>query len=357
MHVTAAFDGSTLAGQMAEREYECWFGGRLVPTAGIGGVTVAMEYRGSRLLAPMFERLFAGARGRGAVLSALYPSAPQIYRGFGYEVVGSADRVRIPVAALERVRAPAGVTTRRAVAADVPAIRQIYDRWAAAHNGPLSRRGVSFPTTDEELITSFTGITVAESAGTVIGYASWNRGSSWGPGSGLRVSDLLASEADGYRALLAALSTWSTGIESILINTSGPDPMRTLLPTLHWQVEASDAYMIKVIDVPGAVQARGYFDGLRAEAEFVIAGDTITGTDGRYRLAVSDGHAVCTRSDTAGPDCDVPIFTPNGFVLAYSGAQPCTSIRAVGGLSGTERYDGTFDALFGGRSFAVHDHY
>ena len=56
---------------------------------------------------------------------------------------------------------PAAVRTRRAVAADFDAIRAVYDAWAVAQNGPLSRRGVSFPATAEEFLDSFTGVTVA----------------------------------------------------------------------------------------------------------------------------------------------------------------------------------------------------
>ncbi|MBO0810804.1 MAG: GNAT family N-acetyltransferase, partial [Microlunatus sp.] len=75
-----AMDGDVLAGQMVDRDYHCWFGGKLVPTSGIGGVTVAMEYRGRGLLTPLFTELFRIAKDRGAVLSALYPSSAGIYR-------------------------------------------------------------------------------------------------------------------------------------------------------------------------------------------------------------------------------------------------------------------------------------
>ena len=87
------------------------------------------------------------------MLSTLFPSAPGIYRPFGYELVGSYDVVEVPVGELATVRPPAStITTRRATAADFDAVRDVYDTWAAAQNGPLTRRGASFPATADEFV-------------------------------------------------------------------------------------------------------------------------------------------------------------------------------------------------------------
>ena len=53
-------------------------------------------------------------------------------------------------------------------------VRRVYDRWAAAQHGPLTRRGASFPQTAEELFADLTGLTLAVDAdGEVLGYAAW----------------------------------------------------------------------------------------------------------------------------------------------------------------------------------------
>ena len=83
--------------------------------------------------------------------------APGIYRRFGYELIADYISVELPMAAPDcgasiRTRcAPAGRTE------DVDPILACYDAWASAQNGPLSRRGVSFPATAEEILGSFTG--------------------------------------------------------------------------------------------------------------------------------------------------------------------------------------------------------
>ncbi|QDP97857.1 GNAT family N-acetyltransferase [Microlunatus elymi] len=367
----AAFDGSIMAARMIERDYQSWFGGRLVPTSGIGGVTVAVEYRGRKLLAGLFTELYAAARERGAVISTLYPSAPAIYRRLGYEVIGTAEPVRVPISALARIRRPEAVITRRATAADVPAIRRLYDGWAAAHNGPLSRRGPSFPTTDEELITAFTGITVAvrdtgnsaPASGEVIGYASWQRGSDWGADAVIKISDLIATAADGYRALLADFGTFAGLLGQLSLDTSGLDVVRYLLPSSDWRPGNCDPYMLKIIDVPGAMRARGFPQGFSLSLEFGLSGDPITGIDGHYRLDLADGSADCRRLADLGPGpeaqgrLELPIFTPNGLALAYAGAQSPAAIRTVGGLWGPDGDDDAWGAIFAGRPVRIRDHF
>lgn len=354
---TAVFDDQLLVARMLDHSYESWFGGKLVPTSGIGGVTVAMEYRGRGLLAPLFEQVFATAAERGAVISALYPSASGIYRRLGFEVITTSETARVPISALARVRRPSDVLTRRAGSADVPAVREVYDTWASAQNGPLSRRGPAFPTSDDELIKEFTGITVAETAGRVIGYASWQRGRSWGAQAEVSITDLMATDADGYRALLADLGSFGGILGDLVIDTSGLDLVRHLLPTSDWRAGQCDPYMIKILDVCGALGARGYPAALTVELDFAVAGDPITGTDGRYRLSIADGTAHCEPITGAGTSDQVPTFTPNGLAIAYAGAQSAAGIRAVGGLRGPQHDDESWSLAFGGRPVRIHDHF
>ena len=84
-------DGATLAAKANERSYESMIGGRPVPTAGVAGVAVAPEYRGTGLARRMMTHLLSAARDRGAVIATLFRTAPALYRSLGLEQV--ADRV------------------------------------------------------------------------------------------------------------------------------------------------------------------------------------------------------------------------------------------------------------------------
>ncbi|MGW8565583.1 GNAT family N-acetyltransferase [Isoptericola sp. NPDC055881] len=199
----ATDDGEVVAG-LGVRSFTSWFHGAPLATAGFAGVTVAAERRGSGLLRPLVEAALAEARGLGDVVSTLYPSSAGIYRGLGYEVVGAFEEVRVPMSALAAVRPPApDVRARRATAADVPAVRRVYETWASAQNGPLSRREEPFAMEADDMVgpdADYTGVTLAV-RGTgdteeLLGFASWSRGQGYDRTNTVEVDDLVALTPD-----------------------------------------------------------------------------------------------------------------------------------------------------------------
>jgi predicted acetyltransferase len=350
-----AFVGDRLIGRLKDRAYDSWFGGSTVPTTGIAGVTVAMEDRGRGVLSLLFGTALAEARERGAVISGLFPSASRIYRRLGYELVGDYRTIKISTHELAAVAAAESVITRRAGVDDLPAIRGLYDTWAAAQNGPLTRRGISFPAEDSEMVDDFDAITVAlDDTDQIVGYASWDRGQHYDERGTLSVSDLLALSADGYRALMRTLGSYSSVTPTTKIDTSGDDVARLFLPGRHWETLASDPYMIAIIDVPGALARRGYPWFLSARLGFRVTGDLVAGIDGAYRLEVAEGVGTCTTDDHT----DDRTFHPRGLALLYAGVQSCANLRWAGLLSGGLReQDGVWDTLFGGRQFHIRDYY
>ncbi|MBA8794514.1 putative acetyltransferase [Friedmanniella endophytica] len=350
-----AFVDGRLAGIATDRAYDVWFGGRLVPTSGIAGVAIGAEDRGRGLLRPLLGTLLADARVRGAVLSTLHPSATRIYRGLGYEVVGEFRVARVPAWAVGQVRPDPEVSVRRATAEDVPAIREQYDRWARGYSGPLSRRGESYdPTVESDpgsVLADTTAVSVAVDAdGRVCGYTNWDRGG--GDQGALAVVDLIAERPEAYRSLLASVGSFSSVVSHVSFETSGLDPLRALLPTSHWEVVRNDPHMLRILDVVGAVQARGYLAGLRTEIAFAVAGDALGVLDGGYRVTVADGEA---HAEAVPVTDGLPVFAPRGLSLAYAGTQPASQLRSLGLLTGPDDTDALIDATFAGPPFHIKD--
>ena len=351
-----AFRDGELVAKAIDRAYDSYFGGVAVPTAGIAGVTVAAESRGQGMLAPVLGALLRAARDRGAVVSGLFPTAPRIYRRFGYEVVTSLDTVEVPTTVLAAVARPVAARTRRAVSGDFDAIRAVYDAWAVGQNGPLSRRGVSFPATAEDFLGSFTGVTVAlDEAGSVCGYASWQRGEGFGEQALIDVADLLATTADGYRALLGTIGSFASVTARTQLRVSGDDVARLFLPTAHWRRTGTLPYMIRVLDVPTAFALRHYPPGLDADLSFRLAGDFLAENNTAYRIVVAGGRAEATVDGAMDRD---RVLTPHGLALAYAGAQSSANLRAAGHLTGgTDAEDRDWDAALGGRQVHIRDFY
>lgn len=361
-HSWGTFEDGRLVTKVVEREYHSWWGGAQVATHGVAGVAVAAEHRGGGHLLPLFrEVLAAGLRERGEAVSTLYPTAPGIYRGLGYELVTSLDTVEVPAAALARVRAPEGVTLRRATVDDVPALRAAYDRWAARQHGPLVRRGPSWPATDAELLAEVTGTTLALGRDEeVLGYAAWRRGRGYDDAAVLEVDDLVVRHADAARALWPFLGSFASVVGRVRLQTSGTDAARLVLPTAHWAVVGSHPYMLRVHDLVEAVRARALTDLPVPDAAvaLAVAGDRLGTLDGGYVLGVSDGAVTCARAGVQeGAGAGALRLTPQGLALLWAGAWSVGALREAGLVAGgREADDALLDAVWsaGARGAALH---
>lgn len=352
-HTWGTFEDGRLVARVVGREYDSWFHGRAVPTCGIAGVAVVAEHRGEGLLTDLMRATLDEARERGEAVSTLFPTAPGIYRPFGYELVGSYDAVEVPTGELNAVRRPTGTVTRRATAADFDTVRDLYDRWASGQNGPLTRRGVSFPTSAEEFVAAFTGVTLAvDEAGKVVGYCSWDRGTGYDASATIEVADLVAVTADGYRALWRVLGSYSTVTGQVRVHTSGDDLAQLVLPGASWQVTARHPYMLRVHDVAGALT--GIATTAEVDLTFRVTGDRLGSADGDYRLRVVEGRTVC---EPSAPGAASPVLDVRGLALAYAGAQPTANLRLAELLTGPATQDWMLDALFGGRQVHIRDYF
>jgi predicted acetyltransferase len=350
-HAYGTFDDDHLVARLATRGYHSWFGGSAVPSGGIAGVVVTAERRGTKLLDELFRvALDDGLRERGEAVSTMFCTAPGIYRKFGYEVISSYDTVEVPAAALARIGAPAGVRTRRATPADFDAVCRVYDTWAAAQNGPLTRRGPAFPADAKAFIDAFTGVTLAvDDAGEVIGFASWHRGQETGDSATLEVVDLLALRGDAYGALWHVLGSFGSVVGQVRLCTSGHDVARLSLPSAHWKAVEREPYMLRVHDVPGAFAGRDWpVDG---DVAFSVAGDHLGTTNGAWRLVIERGKATCVPAAAA----DGPVMTPGGLALAWAGAQTCANLRMAGHLSGGMENDEALDRVLAPRPIHIRD--
>lgn len=358
-HWFGAFSNDTLAAQLIDREYQSYFGGAAVSTAGIASVNVAAESRGQGALTHLFAKALPEAKRRGAVISTLFPTAPGIYRRFGYEVIADYVTVSVPTSVLAGVASAQGVTTRRATAADVEDVREIYDRWAIEQNGPLTRRGVSFPADPQTYLDGFTGVTVAEDASGVCGYASWTRGAGYGEQAKIAVTDLLARRPAGYRALLRMVGSFASVAPMTQLDTSGADLARLFVPSLHWQLVGSAPYMLKILDVPEALSARRYPAALSVHLTFALENDLLRDNNGAYAVHVAGGRARCEPADGSHRDNGADrMFTPAGLALSYAGAQSAANLRAAGHLrGGRPEEDLDWDALFSGRQQHIRNYF
>lgn len=359
-HGHAAFDGGQLVAKIIARQYSTHFAGTQIPTCGIAGVTVQAEYRGRGLLTELFADSFAAARHRGEVISTLFPTAPRIYRKFGYELVGDYVTVEIASSALANIVVPRGMSTRRATTDDVEQIHRVYTTWAAGQHGPLTRTGPCFAATVEEFIDEFTGVTLAiDDRGAVTGFVSWDRGPGYDRAATLTISDLIGLTPAATQALWSVAGSFASVTGQVKVDTSGDDIARLVLPGIDWKIVESSPYMLAVIEVAAAFSLRTAPPGLSAVLDFTVAGHPIASENAEYRLEIDRGMVVCNAGGDGGSGDGVRrTFSPHGLALTFAGTQSAGNLRLAGLLTGgAADQDPLWDAVFGGRQFHIRDYF
>ena len=243
--------------------------------------------------------------------------------------------------------------TRRATPADFDAVREVYDTWAAAQNGPLTRRGPSFPADARTFIDAFTGVTLAiDEAGDVVGFASWQRGQGSGDSSSLEVSDLLALSGDAYRRPVErARVVRQRGRPGAGVHLgSRRRPAGAPVGALDGQ--GARALHAAGPRRPGRLRGPRLAGGRR---RVVHRCRRPRRDDQRgWQLVIDQGKATCTPTTAA----DAPVLTPGGLALAWAGAQTCANLRMAGHLSdGTPEDEAALDRVFAPRPIHIRDYF
>ena len=162
------------------------------------------------------------------------------------------------------------------------------------------------------------------------------------------VHELVALTAPATAALWRLFAGFATVAGTVRLRTSGADTARLVLPAAAWRPVRQWTYALRLIDVAGALAARGVAP-VELSLPFAVTGD---GLDGTYLLTASGGRASCERGSDEGP-----VFAGRGLALLYAGVQSCANLRFAGLLAGPDADDARWDALMGGRPFHIRDYF
>ncbi|MGW5054889.1 GNAT family N-acetyltransferase [Actinokineospora sp. NPDC004072] len=327
-----AEDGAGIVGVARVWGYGQFFGGRVVPCGGVASVVVLPHVGGRGVAGELLRGLLGMMRVAGQPIAALFPSAPGVYRRYGWEHVGALESVRVPMGAVGRLRATLPV--RPAVEADLPAMRAAYLRAAACVDGMLDRAEPAFALADL-LKPDF--VHVVDGDGDLRGYLAAER-----RGEGLYVRDLVADDADTARSLLAGIAAWSSVVGEITLRLLDP-AVELLIPRTAAPVEV-EPWMLRVVDLPAAIAARGWPAVAHARpftVDLEVDDPDAPWNSGRHRL-VWDGAAV--RHEHGGTGA--VRLGARGLSAWYAGAASTATLRRAGLLAGGPAEG--LDALVGG---------
>jgi predicted acetyltransferase len=307
---------------------------------GVRAVAARVEHRRRGYATRVVRASLDAMRARGEALSVLYPQVVRPYRRLGWEIAGTLLFRQVPPSVLARIAAPA-VPIRRAGDVDRAAIRACYDRVARATNGFLDRPDGRWAWLFERFDEAF--LFLAGNEGYVL-YEHLDPPGNGPEGFRLLVRELVATTPGALRALWAMLGTTTSVVPNLFFRSGPVEPLAALLDGNEATVARERPWMLRLVDAPAAVAARGYPAHASGDVALDVADDWCPWNAGRWRLVVERGAGRLERGGAG-----VVRLGIGAFAALYSGWSTTDSLARTGLLDGGSEADrATLDDAFGG---------
>jgi predicted acetyltransferase len=357
----AFLDGTPAGAAMLHDMRQYWVG-RPVPCGGVASVKVAPEYRGGGIGRALMTGLLDLTARRGYPVSVLYPATTPIYRSLGWELAGAKYQFTVPARSLRALLRP--------------------DPDAAVTDAPASPASPVRRVTPDDAATMIAVIARAHQDARDAGAITWDEGPArqWLSRPDLHAYLARADEAEGFAAY-----RWANGDTSELfverVHAATPGALRALWSVIAsnasvtrtvrgwtapsdpfwWLTQERDAtitrrsmWMLRVVDAPAAIAARGFPPAVSASVALEISDQARPANTGSWQLTVANGKGILS------PNGRVPSPAPltlgaRGVAALYAGI-PVATLRLAGlAAGGTPDADATLDAAFAATPYMVDD--
>lgn len=318
-----------------------WFGGRSVSSAGISAVVVAPDVRGAGVGTRFIRGAMTELANSGFALSVLYPSTYGLYRKAGFEPAGSRILYRAEVTSFG-VREHS-LAVRPYEPDDLQAVRGVHEFCARRTAGNVDRTPENWRRILEYGADRKYAYVVEGKKG-VEGYVIYTVSMvGQHPSMRFNVRDMAASTPAAARRLLTYFADHATMAESVVWNGGLADPMLVVAKEERFHVDARVLWMLRILNVKAALEARGYPPRLTTEASFEIEDDLFTDNCGRFVLRVENGRGSVRRGGKGRVKTSI-----RGLAPLYSGHLTARALQLAGLVDGPDEDLAALDALFGG---------
>jgi predicted acetyltransferase len=332
------FEGDRLLACCTHIDFDARVRGTWLPLAGLTGVATAPERRREGLAGRMFEASLAEYRDRGWPVSALRPFEESVYARYGWATGTRYTTATVPPSALAPARETTGGRFRRVRPEAFERLEPVYREWLDGVGLATRRdddwwRDRVFHTFRSELY-CYAWERDGEPRGYLI-YGIEDRE--------LTVHEAAHTDGEAYLSLLRFLADHDAQIEEITLR--GRDHER-LLDVVEDRsaltVEVAPGYMVRIVDVPAALEAVPYPGVENVSLALAVADDHAPWNDRTFGVAVRDGTATVEPTDAA-PDARVDVGTLSQLLVGYL---PAERALTLGGLEAGPDTVGSLARLF-----------
>ena len=331
--VLGAFLGRRLVGIAGVRRMGQYFGGRAVPMGGVHAVAVAPDRRGRGVGRRLLTALLALMRERGMALTTLFPATTRPYRAVGYERAGAMCWRRIAPRELELLPRAQGIELAPVAREEIPGLAACYDELARGANGFVARDAEAWEVRRDHLWAERSTFAACDARGSIRGYVVYRQlEGEYTPLGGpfrLALDEIVCCERDAGLALWRLLGSWLPQIDAILWRGTAEDPLFWLLPEQEAGLVAEVRWLCRLVDPAAAVAARGFAEGIEAEAHLELADPVLPMNAGRYVLRVAKGRGELARGGRGDVRLD-----PGALASLFTGYATPEALARAGLLAG-----------------------
>lgn len=346
--VRALVDGEETVGGLIVIPMGQFFGGKSVPTAGVAGVAVPPAARGRGAATTMMALLLRELRRGGTPLSTLYPATVSLYDRAGYGIAGGLHRTEI--AARDITGGEMLLTVREADTKDERSIRSVYRAYAHGRDGWLDRGPYVWRRTRAKHDGSLARGFVAERGGRVEGYVFYHQERTTDGEYHLQISDMAYASPQAARTLLAFLRQHKTLADKVRWACAPDDGMLSLLGDRRHRLDLHFPWMLRIVDVAGALTARGYPRAASGRLTFDIRDEVVRANGGKYILDVEGGSGHARPGGRGALRMNV-----RALASLYSGHHRASRLAEMGLLEGSRRAVDLADVVFSGSAPSLGD--
>ena len=329
------FDADRLVAAGGLWDFRQWWHGRRIPMAGVAGVVVAPEHRGRGVGKLLMRGVLQRSLELGFAMAALYPATVPMYRRLGFEFGGARYRFAFGTEAL-RALDGTEVALREAGPDEAPRLQELVSQ--ARQEGRESGL-LDWP---EPYVRRWLGErgTFCYLADDGFVVYSWD-------GQDLRVDELVASSEPTARALWATVGSGASIARRVTAFSSPQDPVHLLVDHEAEHQVSVERWMVRLLDAPAAVAARGWPEGLELDTPLSIDDPELAGNRGAWRLQISGGSGRLERTGADNGGAGVALGA-RGLAGLFAGV-PMTTLRRAGtATGGAAATDAPLDAAFAG---------
>ncbi|MGL5806144.1 MAG: GNAT family N-acetyltransferase [Xenococcaceae cyanobacterium] len=317
-----------------------WFGSQSVPMAGIAAVAIAPEYRGSGAAFELLKQTLLELQSSGIPISTLYPATQVLYRKLGYEQGGSRCAWELPTESISLQ--DRDLEMRSVNPSEYKIFKQIYRQQAQYYNGNLDRDRAIWEqiieSSHEKTIYAYLIGSESKPEGYII-YTQTRIGEDFY----IKIYDWAALTTSATKRLWTFLADHRSQITKIQWHGSTVDEKTLLLTEQTAKILRQEYWMLRIVDVVGALSKRGYPKNLEIELHLEVRDNLLTTNNGNFCLKVANGCGEVTPGGKGEFKLDI-----KGLASLYTGFYTPQQLKFIGYLDATEKDLEIAQILFSG---------